>query len=155
VSVQPAATDRPTVRAILRVVVTVVLSVLALVLLYLVREPLGWLVLATFLAVAASGPVNYLAKHMRRGAAVAVVFVGIVLIPIAVALILVPPVVEQGVKLANNLPDYARDLNEAFDENLQLQELNQDYDITTKLEDAAQDLVSRLGQAAGALAWAP
>ena len=60
--------------------------------------------------------------------------------------------VEQGVKLANDLPSYTRDLNEAFEENPQLQELNKDYDITKKLEEAAENLVSRLGQAAGALA---
>ena len=42
----------PAVRAILRVVVTVVLSVLALYLVYLLREPLSWMVIATFVAVA-------------------------------------------------------------------------------------------------------
>jgi uncharacterized membrane protein YccC len=58
VSVSPVPREQPTVRAILRVVVTVVLSALALVLLYLVREPLPrWLLLATFIAIAASGPV--------------------------------------------------------------------------------------------------
>ena len=86
------ARDQPSVRAILRVVVTVVLSAVALFLVYSVREPLGWLVLATFLAVAASGPVNFLARHMRRGAAVALVYLGIVLIPIGIAWILLPPV---------------------------------------------------------------
>jgi predicted PurR-regulated permease PerM len=109
VSVEPGARGQPSVRAILRVVVTVVLSAVALFLVYSVREPLGWLVLATFLAVAASGPFNFLARHMRRGAAVALVYLGIVLIPIGIALILLPPVIEQGVKLANNLPSYARE----------------------------------------------
>ena len=60
--------------------------------------------------------------------------------------------VEQGVTLANDLPSYARDLNEAFNENPQLEELNKDYGITKKLEEAAENLVSRLGEAAGALA---
>jgi predicted PurR-regulated permease PerM len=63
----------------------------------------------------------------------------------------VPPLVEQAVKLANNLPEYAQDLDEAFDENPQLREANEKYDITTKLEDVADNLVSRLGDAAGAL----
>ena len=144
--------SQPSIRALLRVIVTVVLSALALYVVYIVREPLGWLVLATFLAIAASGPVNFLARHMRRGLAVAIVYLAIILIPFAIAFILVPPVVEQGVKLANDLPSYARDLNEAFDENPQLQELNKDYGITKKLEEAAENLVSRLGQAAGALA---
>ena len=38
--------DVPSYRVILRVVVTVTLSVLALYVVYRVREPLGWIVLA-------------------------------------------------------------------------------------------------------------
>jgi predicted PurR-regulated permease PerM len=143
--------DQPSVRAILRVVVTVVLSALALFVMYLVREPIGYILLGAFLAVAASGPVNLLSRKLPRGLAIAVVYLGIVFIPIGIALVLVPPLVEQGVKLAENLPEYAQDLNEAFEENPQLREANEKYDITTKLEDVAENLVSRLGDAAGAL----
>jgi predicted PurR-regulated permease PerM len=143
--------DYPSYRAILRVVVTVTLSVLVLYVLYRLRQPLGWIVLATFVAIAASGPVNLLSRRLPRGVAIALVYLGIVLIPIAIGAILVPPVVEQSVKLANNLPQYAHDLNDAFDKNPTLQEANQKYDITTKLESAAETLVSRLGNAAGAL----
>jgi predicted PurR-regulated permease PerM len=143
--------EQPSIRAILRVVVTVTLSALAIYILYLVREPLSYVFLGAFLAVAASGPVNLLSRKLPRGLAIALVYLGIVFIPIGIALILVPPVVEQGVKLANNLPEYAQDLNEAFDENPQLREANEKYDITTKLEDVAENLVSRIGDAAGAL----
>jgi predicted PurR-regulated permease PerM len=143
--------DAPSYHAILRVVVTVTLSVLVLYVLYRVREPLGWIVLGTFVAIAASGPVNLLSRKLPRGAAIAIVYLGIVFIPIAIGAILVPPVVEQSVNLANNLPQYAQDLNDTFDKNPTLQEANQKYDITTKLESAAETLVSRLGDAAGAL----
>jgi predicted PurR-regulated permease PerM len=143
--------EQPSVRAILRVVVTAVLSGLALYIVYLVREPLSYIFLGAFLAIAASGPVNLLSRKLSRGLAIAIVYLGIVFIPIGIALILVPPLVEQAVKLANNLPEYAQDLDEAFDENPQLREANEKYDITTKLEDLADDLVSRLGDAAGAL----
>jgi predicted PurR-regulated permease PerM len=152
VSIGPVAGDQPSTRAVLRVVMVLVLSGLALYVLYLVREPLSWLVLATFLAIAASGPVNLLSRRIPRGAAIAVVYLGIVITPAVIGAILIVPAVEQGVKLANNLPDYVQDLNEAFDENDQLRQLNEDYDITTKLEDAAQDLVAKLGDAASALA---
>jgi predicted PurR-regulated permease PerM len=144
--------EQPSVRATLRVVVTVVLSGFALYVVYLVREPLGYIFLGAFLAIAASGPVNLLSRKLSRGLAIAIVYLGIVFIPIGIALILVPPLVEQAVKLANNLPEYAQDLDEAFEENPQLREANEKYDITTKLEDVADDLVSRLGDAAGALA---
>jgi predicted PurR-regulated permease PerM len=144
--------EQPTARSIFRVVAIVVASVLALYLIYLLRTPLAWLVLATFLAAAASAPVNVLSRKMPRGGAIAIVYLGIVLIPIAVGAVLVPPVIEQTVKLVNNLPEYTQDLNEAFDENETLKQLNEDYDITTKLDDLADDLVSKLGVAAGTLA---
>jgi predicted PurR-regulated permease PerM len=143
--------DGPSVRAILRVAATVALSALAIYVLYLLREPLGYIFLGAFIAVAASGPVNLLSRKLPRGVAIALVYLGIVFIPIVIALILVPPVVEQGVRLANNLPEYAQDLNEAFEENPTLREANEKYDVTTKLEDVAENLVSRLGDAAGAL----
>ena len=94
---------------------------------------------------------NLVSRKLPRGLAIAIVYLGIVFVPIIIALILVPPAVEQGVKLANKLPRYAQDLNEAFDKNPQLKEANEKYDITTKLENIADDLVSHLGDAAGAL----
>ena len=151
VSTEPVARGH-SARAVLRVVTIIVLSGLALYLLYLVREPLSWLMLATFLAVAASGPVNALNRKMPRGVAIAIVYLGIVITPIVIGAILIVPAVEQGVRLANNLPDYVQDLNKAVDENDQLRQLNKDYDITTKLEDASQNLISKLGDAAGTLA---
>ena len=39
----------------------------ALYLIFLLRKPIGWVLIATFLAVALSGPVNALNRHMRRG----------------------------------------------------------------------------------------
>jgi len=143
--------EQPSVRAILRVVVTVVLSALAVYVLYLVRQPIGYILLGAFLAVAASGPVNLLSRKLSRGLAIAIVYLGIIFVPIGIALILVPPLVEQAVRLAENLPEYAQDLNDAFEENPQLREANEKYDITTKLENVAENLVSRLGDAAGAL----
>ena len=146
-----ARQEQPSYRAILRVVVTVALSAFAIYLLYLVRQPLSYVFLGAFLAVAASGPGNLLSRKLPRGLAIALVYLGIVFIPIGIALIFVPPVVEQGVKLANNLPAYAQDLNEAFEENPTLREANEKYDITTKLENVANNLVSRVGDAAAAL----
>jgi predicted PurR-regulated permease PerM len=144
-------TDRPSLRAIMRVVATVALSALVVYLLYLVREPLSYLFLGAFLAIAASGPVNLLSRRLPRGLAIALVYLGIIFVPIGIGLILVPPAVEQAVRLADNLPEYAQDLEEAFDENPTLREADQKYDITAKLEDLSQDLISRLGDAAGAL----
>jgi predicted PurR-regulated permease PerM len=152
VSSPPAPREMPSVRAILRVVVTVVASALALYLVYLLREPLSWLLIAMFVAIAASGPVNLLSRRLPRGLAIAFVYLGIVLAPFVIGAILIPPAVEQAVRLAKNLPDYVDDLNEAFDENEELRELNEKYDVTQKLDDLANDLVADLGDAAGVVA---
>ena len=96
--------DAPSVRAILRVVITVVISAAAIYLIYLVRTPISYIMLGAFVAIAASGPVNLLSRKLPRGAAIAIVYLGIVFAPIVIGLILIPPAVEQGVKLANNLP---------------------------------------------------
>jgi predicted PurR-regulated permease PerM/SAM-dependent methyltransferase len=143
--------DIPSPRAVLRVVGVVVLSALALYLLYRVRFQLGMLVLAMFLAVCASGPVNALSRRMKRGFAILLVYLGIVLIPCAIVAILVPPVVRQAIELANNLPQYVKDLERAFNENEQLRSLNENFDITQKLTEYADDVIAALGQTAGAL----
>ena len=145
------ARDGPSPRAVLRVVAIAVLSGLALYLLYLVRIQIGYLVLALFLATCASGPVNVLSRRMRRGYAIAIVYLGIVLIPTLIAVTLVTPLVRQAVQLANNLPTYVADLQQAFDENEQLRELDENYDITGKLKALSDDLVAKLGDTAGAL----
>lgn len=122
------ARDGPSPRAVLRVVAIAVLSGLALYLLYLVRIQLGYLVLALFLATCASGPVTVLSRRMRRGLAIAIDYLGIVLVPILIAVTLVSPLVRQAIQLANNLPAYVADLQQAFDENEQLRELDENYD---------------------------
>jgi predicted PurR-regulated permease PerM len=116
------------------------------------RTPISWMLIAVFVAVATSGPVNLLSRRVPRGAAIAVVYLGIVLAPIAIGAVLIPPAVEQGVKLAKNLPDYVDDLNQTFQDNERLNELNDKYDLTAKLDDAANNLVSNLGSAPSALA---
>lgn len=108
--------------------------------------------LAAFVAVAASGPVNALSRRLPRGLAIAIVYVGIILTPILIALILLPPLIDQMVKLVNNLPQYVQDRSREFDKNPQLNQLNQDYNVTDKLNSLAGDAVSKFGKAAGTLA---
>ncbi len=97
----------PSARVIFRVVVIAVLVVLSLYLIFLLRRPLTWIFIAGFLAIALSGPVNFLARKMKRGLAIAIVYVALILFPILIGAILVPPVVEQLNNLIQNLPAYA------------------------------------------------
>jgi predicted PurR-regulated permease PerM len=143
--------DLPSARAIFRVVVIVVLSALALYLLYRLRKPISWVFAAAFIAVCASGPVGRLSKRMPRGAAVALVYVGIVLTPVVLGAILVPPVVNQGVRLVNDAPGYVTDLNKTVKNNTGLRKFDRDYNLTGKLKSAANDLIKKVGQATGAL----
>jgi predicted PurR-regulated permease PerM len=140
-----------TSRLILRAVLIVVAVVLVLYVVYLLRRPLSWLVIAVFIAIAVSGPVNVLSRRMRRGFAIAVVYVTLLLIPIGLGALLIPSLVNQGEDLANNAPEYAQDVTDFVNENETLRNLNDDYDITTKLQDEAEKLPSKIGDAAGTL----
>ena len=140
-----------TSRLILRAVLIVVAVVLVLYVVYLLRRPLSWLVIAVFVAIAVSGPVNVLSRHMRRGFAIAVVYVTLLLIPVGLGALLIPSLVNQGEDLANNAPEYAQDVTDFVNENETLRNLNDDYDITTKLQDEAEKLPSKIGDAAGTL----
>jgi predicted PurR-regulated permease PerM len=141
----------PTIRAILRAVLVVVSVALALLLIYILRKPLTWIFIAGFIAIALSGPINFLERRMKRGLAVAIVYLCLILTPFALIGLLVPPIVTQANNLVQNLPDYARKVTDFVNDNDQLRKLQQDYNITGKIEEEAQKLPNRLGDAAGVL----
>jgi predicted PurR-regulated permease PerM len=138
-------------RTILRIVLIVVLVAVALYLVYRLRQPIAWLVVAAFIAVAVSGPVNLLSRRMKRGFAIAISYLALVLLPILVAGILVPPLVGELDSLIDNAPQYASDVSDFVEGNGTLSDLEQKYDLTGKLEQEAQELPSRIGDAAGAV----
>jgi predicted PurR-regulated permease PerM len=141
-----------TPRAVVRVVVIVLCAVLAVYLVYLLRKPLGWLVIATFLAVAMSGPVNFLGRWMKRGLAIGLSYFALFLIPVALGAILVPSIVRAVNDLADNVPGYVTDLQDYVNKNEKLKKLNDDYEITDKLKKEAEKLPEKVGGAAGTLA---
>ena len=138
-------------RAVLRTVLVVVAVVLTLYLIYLLRRPLTWIFVAGFIAIALAGPVNFLARRMRRGLAVALVYLGLIVTPFLLLGILVPPIVTQANRLVNNLPDYARDVTDFVRRNDTLRHLQEDYDVTGKLQQQAEKLTGKIGDAAGVL----
>jgi predicted PurR-regulated permease PerM len=150
-AVAPPPTPWLSTRAIVRIVLTVIACVFVLYLIYLLRRPLTWIFIAGFIAIALSGPVTFLQRRMRRGLAVAAVYAALVLVPVLIVSALIPPIVTQGNNLAQSLPDYARDLTEFVQKNDRLRQLEEDYDITGKLEEQAAKLPARLGDAAGVL----
>jgi predicted PurR-regulated permease PerM len=150
-AVAPSPTPWLSTRAIVRIVLTVVACVLALYIIYVLRKPLTWIFIAGFIAIALSGPVNFLQRRMRRGFAVALVYAALVLVPVLIMAALIPPIVTQGNNLAQSLPGYARDLTNFVQKDARLRKLEKDYDITAKLEEQAAKLPARLGDAAGVL----
>jgi predicted PurR-regulated permease PerM len=137
--------------AVLRTVLTVVVVALALYLVYLLRKPISWLVIAAFIAIAMSGPVNILHRRMRRGPAVALAYLALVMVPIGLGALLIPNIVGQIEDLAGNVPQYAQDVTDFVNQNQTLNDLNEKYDFTGELQSLADDLPSKIGDAAGVL----
>ena len=149
---EPGSRSAAIIATTARVVAVVVVAVILLYLVYLLRTPIGWLVLAGFIAVAVSGPVRLLERWVRRGLAIAVVYLAVILMPFLVAAVLVPPIVDQANNLATNAPQYARDLTKTVQENKTLHDLDKKYDLTGKIEEQAAKLPGKVGDAAGVLA---
>jgi predicted PurR-regulated permease PerM len=143
--------ERPSSRTIVRTVAIVVIAALSLYVIYLLRRPLSWIVVAAFIAVAMSGPVSLLSRRMKRGRAIALSYLALILIPLGIVAALVPSLVGQAEDLAQNVPDYARDVTEFVNDNETLSNLNDKYDFTSEIESAASDLPSKIGDAAGVL----
>jgi predicted PurR-regulated permease PerM len=144
----PTRANELPVRTILRIVSIVVLAAIALYLVYLLRKPIGWVLTATFIAVALSPPVNRLSRHMRRGFAIALVYLGLIMIPVGLTALVVPPLVTQGTGLAQDLPKYSRDVQDFVNKNERLRKLDEKYDITGELNKQAAKLPGRVGDAA-------
>jgi predicted PurR-regulated permease PerM len=144
-------TAEPSARAVLRIVAIVVLAAVALWLIYLLRKPIGWLFLAAFVAVGVSAPVNLLARRVPRGLAIALVYLTLIGLPILLIALVVPPLITQGVGLAEDLPRYAGDVQRFLQENDQLRRLDDKYDIGAQLQSQAAKIPDALGSAAGVL----
>jgi predicted PurR-regulated permease PerM len=149
---EPDSLGHKVVVITVRVVEVVIVAALALYLVYLLRQPLGWLVLAGFIAVAVSGPVRVLERWLRRGLAIAIVYMGVILIPFLIGAVLVPPIVDQANNLATNAPQYADDLTRTVQDNKTLHDLDKKYNLTEKIKEQALKLPAKVGDAAGLLA---
>jgi predicted PurR-regulated permease PerM len=138
-------------RSVARTVLIIVAVLVSLYLVYLLRKPLGWLFIATFLAVALAGPVTFLERRMKRGFAITLVYLGLMAVPVVLGTLMVPPLVNEASNLAEEAPQYANDVTKFVKENDRLRDLDADYDLTGTLREQADKLPSKLGGAAGTL----
>jgi predicted PurR-regulated permease PerM len=72
----------------------------------------------------------------------------VLLVPVGVIAIVVPPLVSEASNLVEEIPTYAQEFNDWINGNERLQEINDDYDITGRVQEWANRLPSRLGDAA-------
>ena len=141
----------PTPRAILRTVLIVLCVVFALYLIYQLRKPISWLVIATFLAIALSGPVNLLSRRMPRGIAIAIAYLALILVPIGIGALIVQQMVNGLTNLAHNVPKYVHDSQDWLTHNATLRKLDDQYDIGARLQEKARELPTHLDDAASTL----
>ncbi len=135
-------------RTIARVFFTLVGLAVLLYLLYLVRNVIGLILIAVFLAIALGPAVDLFARRgAPRSLAILGVFLSLFLSIFVIGLLVVPPVVEQVETLADDFPGYVDELRA----NDTLRRYDDKYDITAKLTEQASSLPSRLGDAASAL----
>ena len=156
---EPIVTSGPlvgfdsTIRKVVNSVLAVVCVVGALFVIYQLRQPIAWLVIAAFIAIAVSGPVAVLARYMKRGLAIAIVYIALILIPCILLALLLPPFINQISALVNAFPDYVDDVSRFVESNDTLSSINKEFDVTGSLKREVQhlDVRENLGDAAAVL----
>ncbi|MEN0011990.1 MAG: AI-2E family transporter [Solirubrobacteraceae bacterium] len=134
---------------VVRVVLVVAATVAVLTVLWVLRGPLIWVLIAALIATALSRPIDALSKRVPRGLAIAIVYVMLVLIPVGLLLLAVPPLVGEAQHLIESLPKLIGDLQDSLQKNNQLRHILSDFDPLTALKEQASSIPSRLGDVAG------
>lgn len=145
--------------AVVKVVAISLLVIAVAVLLALIvleiRTTLRWALAAVFLALALAPAVSLVqvigirGRHLPRWLAILVVYVVFAAVFVFLMLHVIRPIVNEVEALGPKLPTYVQDFKQWAHDNEQFRELNQRFDITSKLSDAASSLPSKLGDAAG------
>jgi predicted PurR-regulated permease PerM len=125
----------PSTRAILRVVVVLLAVGLLLWLVWVSRGVLTWVAVAAFLAVAINPLVNLLQDRLRlrRAPSILIVYVLVAGLLTGAALLLVPPLIDATRELTDEVPGYVDRLEETD----LVQRLDEEYDLTNRLEEEA------------------
>jgi predicted PurR-regulated permease PerM len=135
-------------RAVAKVVLVAAAVIAALYFSYLIRTVIGLVLVAAFFAVAIAPAVNWLDnRKLPRSLAILLVYLMIAGGIFGIGLLIVPPLVSGVEDLSGDLPGYVDDLRE----NDTFREYDDRYEITEKLKEQAEDLPSKLGDAAGTL----
>lgn len=99
-------------RTIFRVLAMILAFCVVVYMIIALRQPLIWLGISFFFALALEPPVKWLSKRMpkqSRGLAVFIVVAAAFSVIVAIVSLVGPPVIRQFKELIVNLPDYYRD----------------------------------------------
>lgn len=127
-------------RTFVRFWLVVIGFIFVIYLLYLSRSALVILASAAFLAVALSGPVNFISKHIpgrSRVGATALAFLAVVLFLSAFLFVVVPPVVQQTLKLASSAPQLVQS---ATEQSVGIRNFIDEYQLQPQIDIALDDI---------------
>jgi predicted PurR-regulated permease PerM len=124
-------------RAVLSVLGVIVAAAVVLEILWVTRDVIIWALIALFLAMALNPAVELLLAHgiKRRGAAVAIVYVGAVLAVIAVSATFIPTLIREVNDFADAVPGYIDDLTAGRG---RLGFLEREYHIVERVREAIE-----------------
>ncbi len=122
-------------RAVLVVLGIILAAIVMIEILQVARGVLVWVFIAVFLAVALNPAVDWLQERgvRRRGAAVAIAYVGALLAIVGLGASFVPVLIEQVNNFVEALPDYVEDLTRGEG---RLGFLEREYQITDRVREA-------------------
>jgi predicted PurR-regulated permease PerM len=124
-------------RAILVVLGLVLAAAILIDIVLVARSVIVWVLIAVFLALALNPAVEWLQRRgvKRRGAAVAIAYVGTLAAIAGVAAVFVPTLIDQVNHFTNALPGYVEDLTKGKG---RLGFLERDYHIVDRVREAVQ-----------------
>jgi predicted PurR-regulated permease PerM len=124
-------------RAVLTVLLVVLATAVVLQVLWVTRDVVTWTLIALFLAMALNPAVEFLLARgvPRRGLAVAIVYVGALLLIAAISATFVPTLIREVNDFAAAVPDYIDDLTRGRGK---LGFLEREYHIVERVRDAIE-----------------
>ena len=136
-------------RTIAKVILVTAAVAGSLYILWLIRDVLAILLVATFVATALGPAVDFFHHRvrMRRGLAILITYAALLGTVFVIGLVVVPPIVDQTNEFVTHVPEYVEDISE----NETLQRYDERYGITEELERQAARLPNEVGSAASAL----
>lgn len=141
----------PSTATIVRIVLTIAATVAGLLLLWSLRGPLIWVLIAALLATALSRPIGVLSRHIPRPLAITLVYIVLVLVPVGLLMLTIPPLISEAQNLVESLPGLINDLQDGLRKNNQLSTLLEDFDPLDTLKDQASSLATRVGDVASVI----